>query len=188
MPDNELLKYLSENAPSKIKLHLGCGGMRWKDFINVDLYEYDENTPDSSRDGCVADVFQDIRYLDQPDNTIDEIFTSHTLEHFYRWECIEMVTKWYNMLKPEGRLIVEMPDLFRCILWMFHIEPRKRRNGRSQLYGNQHDRLEYETHKYVWSGKEFVKELKNIGFSKVTISHKTWTHFNFRDMHVEAIK
>lgn len=186
-PSKDLNEYLLARG-GDVKLHLGCGGMRWRDFVNVDLYDYDENVPDGSRSGCVADVFADVRNLGLPDDTVDEIFTSHTVEHFYRWECLDMIEDWFRILKPGGKLIVEMPDLIRCILWMISPEKRKRRNGRSQLYGNQTDRLEYETHKYVWSGKEFVRELKNIGFSKVTISHKTWTHFNGRDMHVEATK
>ena len=77
--------YLEERKPPEVKLHLGCGGVRWQDFINVDLHPHDSSVEDSSRNGCVADVFADMRALGLPDNSIDEIFTSHTIDHFTRW-------------------------------------------------------------------------------------------------------
>jgi predicted SAM-dependent methyltransferase len=63
-----------------IRLHVGCGGVRWRDFVNVDLYPYQEGTIDFSRDGCVADVFAYMRDLGLPDNSVDEIFSSHTID------------------------------------------------------------------------------------------------------------
>ena len=41
MHGKELSLYLKEREAGTVRLHLGCGGMRWKDFINVDLYPHD---------------------------------------------------------------------------------------------------------------------------------------------------
>ncbi len=183
-----LYKNLQSLSLKKIKLHLGCGGMKWKDYINIDLYPYDNNVSDTSRSGCVADIFADISKMDLPDDYIDEIFCSHTIEHFTRWAAIDILSDWHRMLKKGGRLIVEMPDFWRCVFWLFHYKSKKRKLARSQFYGNQWDHLDYETHRYLWSAKEFKKFLSELGFSYIKINHKPKTHYRWRDMRVIAIK
>jgi SAM-dependent methyltransferase len=170
-----------------LRLHLGCGGERLSGFVNVDLYPAAEGEQDSSRQGCVADVFADIRKLGLPDRTVDEIFTSHTVEHFTRWQAEDMLRDWLRILKPGGRLVVEMPSFFRCVFWLLHPNEKKRAAARSQFYGNQHDRLDYETHRYVWAAGEFRTTLLGIGYRSVSVSHRTQTHVPWRDMRVVAI-
>ena len=183
-----LSQYIRQSNPKSIKLHLGCGGERWRDFINVDNHPHDSSVFDSSRTGCVADVFADMRALGLPDDFVDEIFTSHTIDHFVRWEAIDMLRDWHRMLKPGGRVVIEAADFARCILWLLHPRRAKRQAALNQFYGNQWDRLDYETHRYVWGAKELVSVLKEIGFHQVTCTHSTWTHYAGRDMHVEALK
>jgi predicted SAM-dependent methyltransferase len=183
-----LNEYLRTHPTSPVKLHLGCGGMRWQDFVNIDLYPTDGSTPDSSRSGCVADVFADIRHLGLPDASVDEMFSAHTIEHFVRWEAIAMLEDWYRMLKPGGRLVLETPDFWRCVLWLAHPLGRRRQAARSQFYGNQWDRLDFETHRYVWTARELARTLKEVGFSRVRTTHRTETHYPGRDVRAEAIK
>ena len=179
--------YLATHPAPAVKLHLGCGGIRWKDFVNIDLYPSD-GSPDSSRSGCVADVFADIRHLGLPDASVDEMFSAHTIEHFVRWEALEMLRDWYRILKPGGRLILETPDFWRCVLWLAHPLGRRRQAARSQFYGNQWDRLDFETHRYVWSAGELARTLKSVGFTRVHTTHRTETHYPGRDVRAEAIK
>lgn len=184
---SSLLEYLQRQGSSPVKLHLGCGGMRWKDFINVDLYP-DTGQVDSSRSGCVADVFADIRKLGLPEASVDEIFTAHTIEHFTRWETLRILQDWHRSLKPGGLLVIEMPDFWRCVLWLFHPLPKYRKVARDQFYGNQWDELEYETHRYVWAAGEVRRVLRELSFSSVRITHRTETHYPGRDMRIEARK
>lgn len=183
-----LAEYIICNDLKHVKLHLGCGGMKWKDFINVDLFLYDRNVGDTSRSGCVADVIADMRDLQLSDDSIDEIFTSHTFEHFTRWEGVEMLVDWFRMLKPGGRIVIETPDFWRCVFWLMHPSSEKRRLGRTQFYGNQWDRLDYETHRYLWSGKEISEICRNVGFTRIAVTHKTETHYSWRDMRIEVWK
>jgi ubiquinone/menaquinone biosynthesis C-methylase UbiE len=129
-----------------------------------------------------------MRALGLPDNYVDAIFTSHTIDHFTRWEALEMLQDWHRMLKPGGIVVIEVADFVRCVLWLFHPLPRKRRLAISQFYGNQWDRIEHETHRYLWSAGELRRELIRIGYNKVSVSHRTETHYPGRDMRVEAIK
>lgn len=180
--------YLERTRPATLKLHLGCGGMRWRDFVNIDMHPDDADRPDSSRTGCVADVLADMRSLGLPDDSIDEIFTSHTIDHFPRWVAIDMLRDWHRMLKPGGLVAIEAADFVRCIVWLLHPIKAKRVAARNQFYGNQWDRIDFETHRYVWSARELVAVLRDIGFRKVTCTHATLTHYPGRDMHVEAFK
>lgn len=183
-----LVKFLASQPQSPLKLHLGCGGVRLDGFVNIDLHPHDPDQVDSSRDGCSADAYADMRALGLAVNSVNEIRTYHTIDHFVRWECLEMLSDWYRMLKPNGKLVVEVADFSRCVLWLFHPRASRRRAARTQFYGNQWDRIDFETHRYVWSASEIKRELLGIGFSRVHIHHRTETHYPGRDMHIEAIK
>lgn len=188
MSENNLQDFIKKNNEKKVKLHLGCGGVQWKNFINIDLHPTNPDKKDSSRSGCVADVYADIKNLGLDNNSIDEIFTSHTFEHFTKWEGGDMLRDWHRMLKDGAKCVIETPDFWRCIIWLFHPNKKKRELGRNQIYGNQWDRIDYETHRYLWTPKE-VKELSNkIGFAHISISHNTQTHYQFRDMKITLTK
>ena len=185
----QLQEYLSLHPTSSVRLHLGCGGQIISGFLNVDLHPSEENEVDSSRDGCSPDCIGDMTKLGLADNTVDEIFTSHTIDHFTRWTAIAMLRDWHRMLKPGSKCIIEVADFWRCVLWLFHPLKSKRQLARTQFYGNQWDEIEYETHRYVWSSSELNSVLlEQVGFSSVAISHKTTTHIPGRDMRVIATK
>ena len=59
-----------------------------------------------------------------------------------------MLTDWHRMLKRNATLIIEVADFTRCLLWLFHPSREKRRVARTQFYGDQWDRIEFETHRY----------------------------------------
>jgi predicted SAM-dependent methyltransferase len=178
----------ADNHCDTLKLHLGCGGERWKDFINVDLFAYNETIADSSRSGCVADVVADMRHLGLPPESIDEIFTSHTLEHFPKWVAIEMLAEWYRMLKKNARLVIETPDFNRCVIWLLHWKKEKRKLAKNMFYGNQWDKIDFETHRYVWSKNELRQVLVGIGYRDIIIHNRTATHKRGRDMRIETKK
>lgn len=187
-------EYADKNNLSQIKLNLGCGGRPMKGWINIDNYDYEKN--DSSRSGSIYDIKMDIRDLDADDSTVDEILLSHVIEHFVRWETIKMLKHYFNKLKYGGKLIVEMPDLDRCIAWYIrqkHTPSIKTPNGimnmgLTQFYGNQWDELDYETHRYVWRLDEFTQVLQEIGFTIESASHQAVFHQKERDMFVIGVK
>lgn len=88
-----------------IKLHLGCGSNRMPDYINIDLY-------DNRNVDVVHDLLQPLPYEDE---SVDEIYCSHVIEHFSRneWEIIR--EDWKRVLKPGGVMHLRCPDLEQCI-------------------------------------------------------------------------
>lgn len=91
------------NQPS-IKLNLGCGDKILPDYINVDVAH--------ERAGKQPDVICDVRNLDKfPDNYADEILAVHVVEHFWRWEVVDILKEWVRVLKPGARMVLECPNL-----------------------------------------------------------------------------
>jgi predicted SAM-dependent methyltransferase len=44
-------------------------------------------------------------------DSIDEILSVHVVEHFWRWEVLDVLKEWVRVLKPNGSMIVECPNL-----------------------------------------------------------------------------
>jgi len=187
-------RYAEKHGIKEINLHLGCGGHNLANWINIDNFDYVEG--DNSRSGSNYDIKMDIRELDVSDNTVDCILLVHVIEHFVRWQTIDMLKHYYQKLKSGGFLYIEMPDLDGCISWCQkgkkapHIDtPIGPLNmGFTQLYGNQWDRLDYETHRYVWTKNEIGNVLKDIGFQILQLNNEARYHHKDRDMFVTAQK
>lgn len=99
---------LSQNAPSRdgktVKLNIGCGDKILPGYINVDVAE--------NRAGVRPDVLCDLHRLSPfEDGCADEVLAVHVIEHFWRWETVDLLREWARVLKPGGRLILECPNL-----------------------------------------------------------------------------
>lgn len=187
-------KYAKDKNLNSINLHLGCGGNSWSGWINIDNYDFDPK--DTSRSGSNYDIKMDIRNLEVEDSTVDKIALVHTIEHFVRWETLKLLSHFYSKLKSGGQLIIEMPDLDKCIEWYLkgksapHIStPLGNLNmGFTQFYGNQWSEIDFETHRYVWTKPEFKSVLEKIGYKVIECHNEKSTHQKGRDMHVLAEK
>jgi len=187
-------KYAKDKNLKSINLHLGCGGNYWQGWINIDNYDFDPK--DTSRSGSNYDIKMDIRNLEVKDSTVDKISLIHTIEHFVRWETVNLLSDFYSKLKPGGQLIIEMPDLDKCIEWYLKGKGAPHMNtplgelnmGFTQFYGNQWSEIDFETHRYVWTKSEFSKVLSDCGFIVKEIHNERSTHQKGRDMYVLAQK
>ena len=87
-----------------LKLNLGCGDKILPGYTNVDVVD--------SRAGSKPDVICDIRELTPfEDNTADEILAVHVVEHFWRWEVVDILREWVRVLKSGGEMALECPNL-----------------------------------------------------------------------------
>jgi SAM-dependent methyltransferase len=104
-----------------VKLNLGCGDKILPGYVNVDVAE--------SRSGKRPDVLCDLHRLTPfEDNSADEILSVHVVEHFWRWEVVEVLKEWVRVLKPGGLMIVECPNL-KSACEAFLADPERRASG-----------------------------------------------------------
>jgi SAM-dependent methyltransferase len=90
-------KLIEEGQP--IKFNMGCGTKRIPGYMGVDK--------NSDRADFRMDAFE----LEVPDECADEVLAMHFIEHLPQHRAPEMLTKWFKMLKPGGKVVMETPDL-----------------------------------------------------------------------------
>ena len=87
-----------------VRLNLGCGDKVLPGYVNVDVAE--------ARGGRKPDVLCDLRRLDVFEtDSADEILSVHVVEHFWRWEVLDVLREWLRVLRPGGVMILECPNL-----------------------------------------------------------------------------
>jgi SAM-dependent methyltransferase len=122
-----------------VKLNLGCGDKILAGYVNVDVAP--------SRAGKKPDVICDLHRLEGfADGAAEEILAVHVVEHFWRWEVVEVLREWARVLEPGGAMILERPNLLSACqqfladpetfsgpgpegqrtMWVFYGDPRWR--------------------------------------------------------------
>jgi predicted SAM-dependent methyltransferase len=137
-----------------MKLHLGCGTKHIEDYINIDI-----------RYLPGVDEVNNIRFLrNYKENTVDEIYACHVLEHFGRWEYKEVIKRWFEILKPGGKLRLAIPN-FNSIC-EYYTKTSDLKSIMGLLYGGQDYDENY--HYVIFDYPTLSNDLKNIGYSKIT--------------------
>ena len=135
-----------------INLHLGCGKLKLPDFINVDIQSE------------VADMKFDINDLSVfNNNTVDQIYMCHTLEHIRRHKILALFLEWNRVIKLDGKLRVAVPD-FEKVVKIYN-----KNHNLSELLGliNGGQRDDYDIH-FVNFDFDTLKELlESCGFTNV---------------------
>lgn len=81
------------STTTSIKLNIGAGGSNLPGFIPID-----------------AKLGHDATKLDYADNSVDEVYASHVLEHIHHSKHIQTMKEWVRVLKPGGRIRIAVPN------------------------------------------------------------------------------
>lgn len=103
MPDYSAYGTTVQTHPVRVELGSGPHGI--PGFLHVDAVKTGN-----------VDVAADIRKLDWiPDNSVDELYSAHAVEHISYTEIMTVLAEWRRVLKPGGKITIKMPDLdFLC--------------------------------------------------------------------------
>ncbi len=160
-------------------LNIGCGARRIEGYKGVDAVP---------RAG--ADIIAPAHKIPLPDESCEEIMAIHLFEHFYRWECEKVLAEWRRLLKPRGRLILELPDLAKCCENILKGREGKEPDqiGMWGLYGDPRGADPFMAHRWGWTPKTIRELLEKNGFDRIgeerTVFHPAGRQY--RDMRIVA--
>lgn len=134
-----------------LRLNLGSGGYNMEGFINIDQFE--RVNPDIVANVC------DLPY---EENSVDEIYCGHLLEHLTWNEGQTALMHWIHMLKPGGEISIVVPD-FDKLVKIFQANPTASElihlNDR-YIYSYIQDSL----HRYMYNATLLKHAMATVGF------------------------
>jgi hypothetical protein len=172
-----------------VRLNIGCGVKIYpkkEGWVNIDLI----NHPD-------IDLIHDVRNISKTlgKSIADEIHAYHLVEHITPSDLQPMLKDWYEMLKPGGRIVVEMPDFIKCAKNILQFETTEDRTlwfdyGLKGFYGEYDSNsktFHNDLHKWLYTFKTFKPELEKAGFTKIE-EQTPVTHQKVRDFRIVGYK
>lgn len=149
-------------AKGPIRLEIGSGPRGLEGWTSLDL-------------NVGADIQHDLTTpLPFPDATVDEIYSSHVLEHFtYPGPLLHVVHECHRVLKPGARIRVAVPDARVFLNAYFHPELFDREQFCTEDVGlsfrNRMDVVNFIAylggdHRYLFDQENLVDLLSEAGF------------------------
>jgi SAM-dependent methyltransferase len=170
-----------------MKLNLGCGDKILEGYVNVDVAE--------SRRGLKPDVLCDLHELTPfEDASADEILAVHVVEHFWRWEVVDVLKEWVRVLKPGGKMILEAPNLISaCQAVLADPETATLPGSEGQrsmwvLYGDPGWRDPLMVHRWGYTPKSLARVMWEAGLRELRQEPAQFKLREPRDMRVTGVK
>jgi len=155
------------------RIHLGSGIYHWPGMDNVDAI----GNPN---------VKADVRELEMyEDGSIDEVYAIHVFEHLPRLEVDGVLTEWCRILKPGGKLVMEMPSMDK-IADLIHNGERNVRLTLLGIFGDPRDKGPLMRHEWCWQRWELQELLERMGFDVEFV--EPIYHIAARDLRVIGVK
>lgn len=136
------------------KLNLGCGLSYRPGYLNVDKHRL-----------SIADVFADVAALPFDSNSASTIEAIQLLEHFDLVHSKYVLSEWFRVLKPEGTLAIETPDLRASVKRLLTSKGDDKEATIQWLYGIDSPGLQ---HKGIFSYELLEETLADIGFETIS--------------------
>jgi len=165
-----------------MKINVGCGKKPLAGYENCDI---------APRQGvqhvCRADA------LPFSDGCADEVLAVHLVEHVYAWEVPALLKEWARVLRPGGKLALEMPDILKAARNLLDDRRDGKHPDQMQMWGIYgDDRLQdpLMMHRSGWWFERLRPVVEAAGFRGV-VERETQHHpcgRKIRDFRLEAVK
>jgi predicted SAM-dependent methyltransferase len=142
-----------------MKLHIG-GNEPHPDWKILDI----EQRPEVDFIGNAGDLSQ------FGDQSIEALYASHVLEHFYYALDRELsitLAEWHRVLKVGGQLLLSVPDM-RTLCWLYSrpdLEAMNRLHLMRMMFGGQTN--QYDVHKVGFDIDILSMYLAEAGFTQI---------------------
>lgn len=163
-----------ERRSNSPKLNIGCGTDYLEGFINIDG---SSTLPKIDMQLSIGKDSLDNHF--QKDS-VGFIVAHDIVEHFYRWEAEDLLQQFFNILEPDGKVEIRVPDCDYIIRALpFNMEEKltwlyggqsKPRNADQDMDESRKEHPEYFCHKYGWNRKRMRDALKSVGFRSIDFS------------------
>lgn len=160
----------NSSVPSAdLKLHLGCGETYLPGYLNIDFPSSQHTVQQTSK----ADLYADLRQLEYPTASVQEIRSHHVFEQFDRVTALRLLMDWYGWLKSGGQVVVETPDFRRCAEeFVRSNSPAEQQKLIRHLFGSQE--ASWAVHYDGWHQAKFQSTLTALGFRDLRFSYSEW--------------
>jgi len=137
-----------------VKLNIGCGKQRLDGYTNIDKYPTD-----------AADIISPAHELKYADDSVDEILSSHMIEHLIQTELDLALAEWFRVLKSGGKLVIRCPNFELYVKeYLEGNEEYKAGWGLINIFGWQ-DRGEGMLHRTGFTVSRLAKLVGHYGFT-----------------------
>ena len=138
-----------------MKLHIGGQTTKegWK-ILNI-----------QKKDG--VDFVGDLTDLSQfSDNSVEEVYASHVLEHVGQKKVLDTLKGVNRILNKDGKFYISVPDMdVLCRLFLSIKEPKARFHIMRMMFGGQTDK--YDFHYFGWNMFFLKGYLLSVGFKNI---------------------
>src|SRR3990167_5418397 len=138
-----------------IRLNVGAGDKFIPGFVNIDRHGN-------------QDINSDAFPLPFPTDHADELWAIHLLEHLPRRDASPVLTEWFRVLKPGGKLVLELPCLDKIARLIVAGEKNMRLTVMG-IFGDPRDPKPDMMHQWCWTEAELTEALCSVGFQRVTV-------------------
>lgn len=168
-----------------VKLNLGCGPMHLDGYINID----------GDPHAC-ADFYMDFCAVGEAfaKESISEVLMLHSLSYLNLWQARDLFVSVARLLKPGGRLVIELPDIENCARKLLEStdDLPDYLEGVRGVYAFDLSQISNKTpitpYAFGWSAWHLRKELGEAGFHSIELHPPQFHGQPWRDIRMEAIK
>lgn len=154
-------RVVRDSVDNDIRLHVGCGSVRLKGWINSDI----EGNPD---------LFLDVtKRFPFPDGSLRLIYSEHMIEHIVVSDAAKCFKEFHRILMPGGVARIATPDL-DYMIGKFNSDWKNQDWLSEEEYTFIGTRAEMANisfhgwgHKYLYNEEELIRRLRSAGFGDI---------------------